>query len=395
MEVEKPATNAELMAANRRFARAERALSALSACNRMLIRATDEIRFLSDLCRLFVERCGYRMAWVGYLKHDAEKSIEAVAEAGFEAGYLANAGIVWDENNPRGRGPTGIAARTGEIQIAQDFMHDPRLALWQEQAKLRGYASSIALPLIDGAVTEGVLTIYAPEPDAFSSEEVLLLQEMAEDMAYGISALRIRRAQKNSAEKIQQGLEATLQALSAALELRDPYTAGHQRRVADLARAIAREMGLPEDEAHGVYLAGLVHDIGKIYVPAEILVRPRSLDKMEFALIKTHPQAGYDVLKDVEFPWPIAQAVLQHHERLDGSGYPLGLKGEAIILPARIIACADVVESMGSHRPYRPALGMESALAEIALHRGTLYDPAAVDACVGLVKGKGYAFPVR
>jgi len=186
--------------------------------------------------------------------------------------------------------------------------------------------------------------------------------------------------------KLERTLEGTVAALASTVEMRDAYTAGHQRRVTSLAEAIAQEMGLSADRIHGLRLAGTVHDLGKITIPAEILSKPGKLSAIEYAFIKTHPQVGYDILKPVKFPWPIADIVLQHHERLDGSGYPNGLKGDAILLEARIIAVADVVESMISHRPYRAALGIDAALDEIQKGKGRLYDPAVVDACVMLFR---------
>jgi len=169
-----------------------------------------------------------------------------------------------------------------------------------------------------------------------------------------------------------------------------PYTAGHQRRVADLAVAIAAELELPTDKIDGVNMASTIHDIGKIAVPAEILSKPTNLSDIEFGLIKSHTQAGYDILKDIEFPWPVARAILEHHERIDGSGYPNGLKGDEILMEARIMAVADVVEAMASHRPYRPALGIEVALEEIEKNKGTYYDSDVVDACLKLFREKRY-----
>ena len=201
------------------------------------------------------------------------------------------------------------------------------------------------------------------------------------------------KKRQHDAERLQQSLEATIHAVASTIEMRDAYTAGHQRCVADLAAAIAKELGLPEEQIHGLHLAGTVHDLGKIHIPAEILSKPGKLTDIEFGFIKTHPQAGYDILKDVEFPWPIADIVRQHHEKLDGSGYPQGLKGAQILLESRIMAVADVIEAMASHRPYRPALGIEAALEEILKHRGTQFDPAVVDACVALFRDKGYELP--
>ena len=192
--------------------------------------------------------------------------------------------------------------------------------------------------------------------------------------------------------KLRKITGATIQAMAQTVEVRDPYTAGHQRRVADLARAIATKMGLTSDQIDGIRMAGAIHDIGKISVPAEILSKPGVLTPIEFSLIKTHSQIGYEILKDIEFPWDIAQMVLQHHERMDGSGYPNGLSGEHILLEARILAVADVVEAMASHRPYRPAVGMDKALDEISTKSGRIYDPTVVDACLRLFEEETFSF---
>jgi len=191
-------------------------------------------------------------------------------------------------------------------------------------------------------------------------------------------------------EGLLKVLNGTVEAIAALYEKRDPYTAGHQRRVAQLACAIAREMGLPAKQVYGIHIIGVVHDIGKIAVPGDILSKPGKLTTEELGIIKTHPQVAYDVLKNIDFPWPVAETILQHHERLDGSGYPGGISGEDIILEARILCVADVVESMVSHRPYRPALGVEKALREIVRNKGILYDPMVADACSKLSSNGGF-----
>ncbi len=193
--------------------------------------------------------------------------------------------------------------------------------------------------------------------------------------------------------RLEQAMESTLRAVSSMVELRDPYTAGHERNVGELAAAIGAEMGLAEATVKGLRLAGYVHDIGKISVPAEILSKPSRLTPMEFELIKGHSQSGHDVLKDVDFPWPVAEVILQHHERLDGSGYPRQLKDGEIILEARIMAVADVVEAMSSHRPYRPGRGLNAALEEIEKNRGGIYDAQVVAACLRLFRDRGYKLP--
>ena len=216
-------------------------------------------------------------------------------------------------------------------------------------------------------------------------------------LAFLLGETRDVTKRKLAEEKLQQTLESlkravgtTIQVLVSALEARDPYTAGHQSRSADLARAIATEMGLPQDKIEGIQMASIIHDIGKLAVPTEILTKPTKLTDIEFSLIKEHSQSGYEMLKDVESPWPLAQIVHQHHERMDGSGYPKNLKGDEILLEARILAVADVVEAMASHRPYRPALGIKVALEEIEKNKGVFYDDDVADVCLRLFRVKGF-----
>jgi PAS domain S-box-containing protein len=197
---------------------------------------------------------------------------------------------------------------------------------------------------------------------------------------------------QKSYDQLRETLIATVNTLASTIEMRDPYTAGHQRRVTILACAIAEEMGLTEDQFDGLRMAGLIHDLGKINVPAEILSKPGRINEIEFSIIRYHPQICHDILRTIELPWPVAQIVLQHHERLDGSGYPQGLKGDEIMLEAKILAVADVVEAMSSHRPYRPALGVTLALEEITKNRGILYEPAVVDACKKIFTEKKFRF---
>jgi putative nucleotidyltransferase with HDIG domain len=281
-----------------------------------------------------------------------------------------------------------------------DTLADPDFAPWREAAAERGYRSVLSLPLkTSEGVVCGVLSIYAAEPNAFDEEAVKLMQELADDLAFGIIALRTRKERdhylqehQKSDARFKEVLVDTIRAISLTLEKRDPYTAGHQNKVAQLSVAIGREIGLDEDRLEGLRLGAMIHDIGKIYVPAEILNRPGRLSHAEFEIIKSHTEVGYDIIKDVKFPWPVADMVVQHHERLDGSGYPRGLRGDEIILEARILAVADVVEAISAHRPYRPAVGIDKALLEIEEHRGTYYDTAVADACLRLIRDKGFTF---
>jgi len=219
----------------------------------------------------------------------------------------------------------------------------------------------------------------------------LAVQERTGDLQRSLTSHREEEENlSRTLGNLRRAMRATLEVQARAVEMKDPYTSGHQRRVADLARTIAMEMGHPEEVIDGIRMAAIVHDIGKLLMPAEILNKPAKLSEMEFSQIKKHAQAGYDILKDIDFPWPIARMVWQHHERLDGSGYPLGLTGEEILPEARILAVANVVEAMASHRAYRPAPGLEKALEEIQANRGSLYDPAVVDACIRIFTEKDF-----
>jgi PAS domain S-box-containing protein len=201
---------------------------------------------------------------------------------------------------------------------------------------------------------------------------------------------RAEKQIKDYVDQLEKAVMSTVEVATRLSEMRDPYTAGHERRVAEIAVAISAELGFDAHRQEGLRVAGHLHDVGKINIPTEILSKPGKISAIEFQLIQDHAQAGHDVLKNVPFPWPVAQVALQHHERMDGSGYPQGLKGEAILLEARIIAVADVVEAMFSHRPYRAGLGIDKALAEIERGRGTAYDPNVVDACLRLFREKHY-----
>ncbi len=371
-----------------------RALRTLSAGNEALVRVQTESELLHEMCRVITEIGGYRMAWVCYAEQDERHSVRIMAQSGVDEGYLQKVQLSWADTE-LGRGPTGTAIRSGELQLVRDVMVEASFAPWREDAIAQGYASVVSLPLKDtSGEAFGAITIDAAGPDAFDEEEIRLLNQLVRDVSYGIASLRDREARHRSAEELYKGLEDAIGAIAATVEMRDPYTAGHQRRVAALGAAIAIEMGLSDEQIHGIRLAGTVHDVGKIGVPAEVLSKPGRLLAVEHALIKLHPKIGYEILKDVKFPWPIAQIVLQHHERMDGSGYPSGLAGEQILVETRILSVADVVEAIYAFRPYRPGLGLDAAMSEISAQRGTAYDPQVVDACLRVLKERRFVFDV-
>jgi putative nucleotidyltransferase with HDIG domain len=247
-------------------------------------------------------------------------------------------------------------------------------------------------PILFAGRTLGVINIYVKEGHCRDQREEEFLTAIADTLAGIMERRRAEEKLARTMEKLRKAMGATIQVIARVAEARDPYTAGHQTKVANLARSMANELNLKEDIIDGIRMAGTIHDIGKISVPAEILSKPTKLTDIEFSLIKSHAQRGYDILKDIVFPWPIAAIVLQHHERLDGSGYPQGLKDGQILLEARILAVADVVEAMASYRPYRPALGIDAALEEIEKNKGILYDADVVDTCLKLFREKRVDF---
>ncbi len=503
--------------------RMSRALLAIKSCDLALVYSTDEMELVQKICNIVVDIGGYRMAWIGYRENDEAKTVRPIAQSGFEEGYLQTITIVWDDT-PFGRGPTGTAIRTGQPATSFDIIHDPNMQPWQKEARKHGYAASLSLPLKADQEVFGALSIYSNHPGAFNAEEINLLTALADNLAYGITMLRIRKAKQRSDSELKQSeerfrmffeghsspmlivdldtgsiidanpaavefygwsinelrrmriheintlpseevnkylekvrfggrrrylfqhrradgslrdvevfpniikvegkdlvyaimhditeqniaehkiksyviqlekaMESTLQAVAKVVESHDPYTAGHERRVGIIASDLAREMGLNEEKCHTLQLIGLVHDIGKMSIPTQILIKPGTLTAIEFELVKTHAEQGYEILKDVEFPLPIAEIIREHHERMDGSGYPQGLKSEEILLEARILAVADVLEAMASIRPYRPSKGLEEAIHEIESNRVQLFDPEVVDAMLRLFNEKGYQLPV-
>ena len=374
-----------------------RIYAALSYTNTTIVRAKNRDELFREICEGAVRYGKFAMAWIG-LVDEAAHRVKPLCYYGAEEGYLTDI-VISTDDVPEGRGPTGAAARENRVVTVEDFAIDERMLPWREAALKRGYHGSAGLPLRFKGKVIGTLTLYSGEPNYFDSDLLALLEEMSLDISFALDNFE-REAMRQHAEegraaaltKLKKSLDGSIQMAASVTEMRDPYTAGHQQRVAKLATAIASEFGLGEEQVDGVHFGSLIHDVGKISIPAEILSRPGRLTEIEFMLIKTHPQAGYNILKNIDFPWPVAKMILQHHERLDGSGYPSGLKGDEIILEARILIVADVVEAMSSHRPYRPGLGIAVALEEIKRGRGTYYDPQIVDVCLHLFQNKRFDF---
>jgi PAS domain S-box-containing protein/putative nucleotidyltransferase with HDIG domain len=286
------------------------------------------------------------------------------------------------------------ALKESSFVDASDAQHDPRTAGYVEDyLRPLGITSMLdALVSVSGKHLGVVCLEHMGRPHHWQPDEIAFACRLADKVGLALSNRQARRA----TNQWHASLEQAIRAIANTVEVRDPYTAGHQAQVAELSGAIARELGLAEDRIRGLVLAASIHDVGKAQVPADILNKPGVLNHHELQFIRTHPEVGHSIVKDIDFPWPIAEYVRQHHERLDGSGYPQGLKGEAILLEARIIAVADTIEAMTSHRPYRPALGIDAALAEIQAGAGRLFDADVVQACLRLFHEDRFAFsPAR
>jgi PAS domain S-box-containing protein len=291
-----------------------------------------------------------------------------------------------------------VAAKKSGLHIQPKIEEEMDGLLSEQRPSFKaGLRSQMAVPLISEGQVIGILNFLSKQQNAYTDAVLRLGEEIGLQIAGAIAnaqlygaRLRVEKQLQDTLDSLRKAVGATIQVMVSAVETRDPYTSGHQIRSADLARAIATEMGLPPAKIEGIRMAGSIHDIGKLSIPAEILSKPTKLSEIEFSLIKEHANRGYEILKDVESPWPLAEIVYQHHERIDGSGYPRNLKGEEILIEARILTVADVVEAMASHRPYRAGLGIDAALKEIEKNRGIIYDKSVADACMRLFREKGF-----
>ena len=377
------------------------ALSAYAGAALALAPASSSEELLKAICEAITRQSIYVLAFAGIAEDGQEKKIRVAAEAGSAVSFLHGMDLSWSERDPDDRSPSGICIRTNKLQIIADTETSDVFAPWRERASRFGIRSSIYIPLRVEGGWQGELAIYAALPNAFEAPEIEVFQHLAEQIVHGVHALNQGLALDagqiilaNTQRKLTDALSAMVKPMVAAMEMRDPYTAGHEIRVADIAVAIGREMGWLEEQLHGLYVAAQVHDIGKISIPAEILTKPTKLTAGEWGLIHEHPETGYIILKDIPFPWPIAEIVRQHHERLDGSGYPLGLKGDAILPEAKVMAVADMVEAMASHRPYRPAIKLHVVLQQLEKEAGRLLDVEAVRACATLFRQKRLVLPM-
>ena len=376
------------------------ALSAYADAALALGRAEAVKELKQSICEAIARDSVYALAWIGIAENDPQKTVRIAAAAGSAIAYVDGIHVSWSEDDPQGRGPTGICIRTGKTVILEDSRSAEFFAPWRERAQSAGIRSSVAIPFSIEAGRLGALMVYSRYPNAFEPAAIKVFEHLAMQIGHGIHAIesqQLLQAELSRLELLQRQLNDALSAMVSpivtAMEMRDPYTSGHQSRVAEIAVAIGREMGWPAERLQGLRVAALVHDIGKISIPAEILTRPGPLTATDRVIINGHPETGYKILRDVPLIWPIAEIVRQHHEKLDGSGYPFGLKGSEILPEARILTVADILEAMGSDRPYRPAIEMETVLVELETQAGSLLDAEAVKACTTLFRQKRLVLP--
>jgi len=376
------------------------ALSAFSSAALALGRAHSEQSLLQSICDAITKESAYILAYVGIADEGPEQLIRFKARSGSAASYVEGLRLTWSQDDPDGQGPSGVCVRTNQVHIVNDFETEPSFARWRERTRKSGVRSVVGIPLVIKGGWRGALVVFSAESGAFSAEPVQVFQRLGQQIVHGVEALRQQQLLEAEREKLEatekqlsEVLAATVGAMVTAMEARDSYTSGHESRVADICVAIGKEMGWDEERLLGMRLGAMVHDIGKIAIPAEILSKPGRLNAAEFELVKVHPETGYSILKGVPFSWPVADMVRQHHERLDGSGYPLGLKGEQIQLESKVLAVADMVDAMASDRPYRRARGLEFALQQIESEAGTLLDAEVVGVCVALFRERRLVVP--
>jgi putative nucleotidyltransferase with HDIG domain len=373
------------------------ALHGLIAVNRAIIVADTQDELLNAVCRILVRELPLSAVWVGQAMRDSARTVQPVARAGPKADYVDQVVVSWGDG-PNGHGLAGEAIRTASIQFSNDTSIDSRLEPWRVVYAKLGITSSIVIPIKSRGAVWGVVVAHGLSIDAFGPRERDVLANLGEDIGYALASMATAEdaaqaeiARAGALADLNQATIGTVRALAAMVEARDPYTAGHEMRVAQLAVRIGEKLGLPPTKLDGLLLGGSLHDIGKIGVPAEFLSKPGRLLKAEMDVVREHPKIGREIVRNIRFPWPIAEIIGQHHERIDGSGYPDGLAGDQICIEARVLAVADVVEAMLSHRPYRPGLPLEHAVTELRSGRGTKYWPDAVDTCLEIVSKPGFS----
>jgi PAS domain S-box-containing protein len=383
-----------------RLATLQWALSAYGGVALALVQADSSEGLLQAICEAITRESAYVLAWVGTAEELPGKPVRFIASSGRAKDSLEGLRVSWDDQQDTGNGTAGMAIRTGAMHIIDNVETAEHYAPWREWARRIGVQSLIGIPLVGKGNWRGVLVVYASRVNAFEQGAIDVFKHLATEIGHGLNALHQKELleaeyqQRTQAQhQLTEALTAMVSAMVTAVETRDPYTAGHENRAAEIACAIGKELGWDANKLMGLRMAAMVHDFGKISVPTRILSKPDRLTPEEWELMVKHPETGYEILKDIPFTWPVADIMRQHHEKLDGSGYPLGLMGDEILPEAKVLAVADIVEAMTSDRPYRKGLDLQVALEEIERQAGVTVDAEAVRACVRLFREKGFKLP--
>ncbi len=356
---------------------------------RLLVHGSKDPALFRKVCKEILDHGGYRLVWIGITdgvnggtgKFDPIASYFPGAGGNKYAEELIKLSIETEGILP------GSFRGKKKMVFGDDYIKDNFSPPLTDVLDKNGIGSLAVIPLKYDKSTVGFINIFSRNK-YISEDEIDMLEETARDIAAPIRSLKLEAELKITSKQLRKALYETIDAITLMSEIKDPYTSGHQKKVALLASAISEEIGLTRDIIDGIYVSGLLHDVGKISVPNDILAKPGQLNEGEFIIVKNHPVVSYDILKNIEFPWSIADIVSQHHEKMDGSGYPGGIKGINIRIEARILAVADVVEAMTAHRPYRPALGIKRAIDEIMDNKSRLYDSRIVEACIAVIEKK-------
>ena len=391
---------AELDKQTHRMATLQWALSAYAGAALALRDANSREGLLRAICEAITKESAYVLAFVGAAEDLPGKPVRVVAASGQGKDDLDDLRVSWAEDQKLGNGAVGTAIRTGKFKIIEDTETSAQYQPWRDWAQRNGLRSLISVPLTDAGGWRGALAVYARHPHAFEPVAIEVFEHLAKAVDHGLHALHQKELldaeclHRSLAQKqLTDALTSMVAALVTAVETRDPYTAGHEARVAEIAYAIGKELGWDKDRLLGLRMAAMVHDIGKISVPTEILSKAGPLDCAEREQMKQHSETGYLILKDIPFTWPIADIMRQHHEKLDGSGYPQGLKADQILPEAKVLAVADIVEAMTSDRPYRKGMDLLLVLEELESQAGTLLDADAVRACLALFRQRNFILP--
>jgi HD-GYP domain-containing protein (c-di-GMP phosphodiesterase class II) len=358
----------------------------LNPISQILTTARKEKDIYQKFCDNLVKIDDYSLAWISNLNYK-ENKIETAARSG-----PCNDCILSMENSMKNI-VSSQSVKTIKPVIIRNIKNYEIIKSPDKEELLKECPSFISLPIrFENKTVVGYLNICSTQKDPFNNSEVKLLNEITKHIAIGVKSLRYEEELIKKDEKYKKILYQVIDSIVIISERRDFYTSGHQNRVAILSSSIAKKMNLDKSLIEGIYITSLMHDIGKIAIPLSILSKPTHLSQGELMIIRNHPMEGFDILNGIEFPWPVSSIILQHHERINGSGYPSGLGGKDILLEAKILAVADVIEAMSAHRPYRPALGLNKAIAEIIKNKGILYDSDVVEACLKVLREKKNRF---